>query len=82
MNGFSEDDNLVVIAAINRPDTLDPALLRRGRFTNKVVVNPPDQEGRRKIFGLYLKSVLMQEDKEYICDYVASNTLAFVGAGH
>ncbi|GJS54524.1 hypothetical protein Tco_0627886 [Tanacetum coccineum] len=40
-----------------------------------------DQEGRRKIFALHLKNVLMQEDKEYICDYVASNTEGFVGAG-
>ncbi|PWA92987.1 ATPase, AAA-type, core, P-loop containing nucleoside triphosphate hydrolase [Artemisia annua] len=81
MDGFNKDDNVVVIATTNRPDTLDPALLRPGRFTKKVVVNAPDQEGRRKIFALHLRNVPMQEDKEHICDYVASNTLGFVGAG-
>nr|GEU31251.1 probable inactive ATP-dependent zinc metalloprotease FTSHI 3, chloroplastic [Tanacetum cinerariifolium] len=81
MDGFNKDDNVVVIATTNIPDTLDPALLRPGRFTKIVVVNAPDQEGSRKIFALHLKNVLMQEDKEYICDYVASNTEGFVGAG-
>ena len=80
MDGFYKDDNVVVIAATNRPETLDPALLRQGRFSKKVVVNPPDQEGRRKIFALHLKNVLMQEDKEHICDYIASITEGFVGA--
>ncbi|PWA64278.1 ATPase, AAA-type, core, P-loop containing nucleoside triphosphate hydrolase [Artemisia annua] len=81
MDGFNKDDNVVVIATTNRPETLDPALLRPGRFCGEVVVNVPDKEGRRKIFALHLKNVLMQEDKEYICDYVASNTEDFVGAG-
>ena len=81
MDGFNKDDNVVVIATTNRPDTLDPALLRPGRFSGEVVVNAPDQEGRRKIFALHLRNVPMQEDKEHICDYVASITEGFVGAG-
>nr|GEW29971.1 ATPase, AAA-type, core, P-loop containing nucleoside triphosphate hydrolase [Tanacetum cinerariifolium]GEW76819.1 ATPase, AAA-type, core, P-loop containing nucleoside triphosphate hydrolase [Tanacetum cinerariifolium] len=81
MDGFNKDENVMVIATTNRPDTLDPAILRPGRFTKIVVVNAPDQEGRRKIFALHLKNVLVQEDKDYICDYVTSNTEGFVGAG-
>ena len=78
MDGFYKDDNVMVLAATNRPvETLDPALLRR--FTKKVVVGVPDQEGRRKIFGLYMKNVPMQEDKENICDYVTSRTEGLVG---
>ncbi|GKD93176.1 ATPase, AAA-type, core, P-loop containing nucleoside triphosphate hydrolase [Tanacetum coccineum] len=56
---------------------MDPDLLRR--FTTKVVVGVPDQEGRRKIFNLYMGNVPMQGDKENICDYVASRTEGLVG---
>ncbi|PWA88647.1 ATPase, AAA-type, core [Artemisia annua] len=78
MDGFYKDDNVVVLAATNIPEKLDPALLRR--FTTKLVVGVPDQEGRRKIFGLYMRNVPMQGDKENICDYVASRTEGLVGS--
>ncbi|GJU00254.1 ATPase [Tanacetum coccineum] len=78
MDGFYKDDNVVVLAATNIPEKLDPALLRR--FTTKVVVGVPDQEGRRKIFGLYMRNVPMQGNKENICDYVASRTEGLVGS--
>ena len=80
MDGFYKDDNVMVLAATNIPEKLDPALLRAGRFTTKVVVGLPDQEGRRKIFDLYMRNVPMQEDKENICDYVASHTEGLVGS--
>lgn len=80
MDGFEKDENVVVIAATNRPETLDSALLRPGRFSRKVTVGEPDEDGRRKIFGIYLKDVPMEEDKEFICDLVATLTPGLVGA--
>ena len=55
MDGFESSDGIIVIAATNRPDVLDPALLRAGRFDRQIVVNPPDVRGREKIFKLYAK---------------------------
>nr|GEW58860.1 ATPase, AAA-type, core [Tanacetum cinerariifolium] len=78
MDGFYKDDNVVVIAATNILKKLDPTLLRR--FTTKVIVGVPDQDGRRKIFGLYMRNVPMQGDKENICEYVASRTEGLVGS--
>ncbi|XP_071739016.1 probable inactive ATP-dependent zinc metalloprotease FTSHI 3, chloroplastic [Rutidosis leptorrhynchoides] len=80
MDGFEKDANVVVIAATNRPESLDSALMRPGRFSRKVLVGEPDEEGRRKIFGLYMRDVPMQEDKEAVCDLVASLTSGLVGA--
>lgn len=80
MDGFEKEGSVVVIAATNRPETLDSALMRPGRFSRKVVVGEPDEDGRRKIFGLYLRDVPMEEDKEAICDLVASRTAGLVGA--
>lgn len=80
MDGFEKDASVVVIAATNRPESLDSALMRPGRFSRKVVVGEPDEDGRRKIFGLYLREVPMKEDKDVICDLVASRTPGLVGA--
>ncbi|KAI3808613.1 hypothetical protein L1987_24568 [Smallanthus sonchifolius] len=80
MDGFEKDASVVVIAATNRPETLDSALMRPGRFSRKVLVGEPDEEGRRKIFALYLRDVLMKEDKEAISSLVASRTPGLVGA--
>ena len=55
MDGFESSDGIVVIAATNRPDVLDPALLRAGRFDRQIVVNRPDVRGREKILRLYAK---------------------------
>ena len=55
MDGFDSSDGIVVIAATNRPDVLDPALLRAGRFDRQIVVNVPDVRGREKILRLYAK---------------------------
>ncbi|KAI3704704.1 hypothetical protein L1987_74931 [Smallanthus sonchifolius] len=80
MDGFEKDASVVVIAATNRPETLDSALMRPGRFSRKVLVGEPDEEGRRKIFALYLRDVPMKEDKEAISSLVASRTPGLVGA--
>nr|XP_043634240.1 probable inactive ATP-dependent zinc metalloprotease FTSHI 3, chloroplastic [Erigeron canadensis] len=80
MDGFDKDESVVVIAATNRPETLDSALMRPGRFSRKVLVGEPDEDGRRKIFALYMRDVPMQEDKETICELVASRTKGLVGA--
>ena len=53
MDGFGEDSNVIVIAATNRPDVLDTALLRAGRFDRQVTVAPPDRKGRTRLLELY-----------------------------
>ncbi|KAL4581902.1 hypothetical protein LXL04_006436 [Taraxacum kok-saghyz] len=80
MDGFEKDTNVVVIAATNRPETLDSALLRPGRFSRKVRVDAPDEKGRKDIFALYIKDVPMEDDKEEISELVASLTSGLVGA--
>ncbi|CAH1429265.1 unnamed protein product [Lactuca virosa] len=81
MDGFVKSANVVVIAATNRPESLDSTLMRPGRFSRKVVVGEPDEDGRRNIFGLYMEEVPMkEEDKDDICDLVASLTPGLVGA--
>ncbi|XP_021903422.1 probable inactive ATP-dependent zinc metalloprotease FTSHI 3, chloroplastic [Carica papaya] len=80
MDGFESDMKVIVIAATNRPEALDPALCRPGRFSRKVIVGEPDQEGRRKILAVHLRKVPLEEDIHLICDLVASLTPGFVGA--
>lgn len=57
MDGFSTDEGIIVVAATNRPDVLDPALLRPGRFDREVTIDLPDLEGREAILGVHLKKV-------------------------
>nr|QKY65070.1 chloroplast putative inactive ATP-dependent zinc metalloprotease FTSHI3 [Passiflora biflora] len=80
MDGFATDTKVVVIAATNRPEALDPALCRPGRFSRKVLVGEPDEEGRRKILAVHLRGVPLEEDAYLICNLVASLTPGFVGA--
>ncbi|KAF5735647.1 ATP-dependent zinc metalloprotease FtsH isoform X1 [Tripterygium wilfordii] len=80
MDGFESDMKVIVIAATNRPEALDPALCRPGRFSRKVLVGEPDEEGRRKILAIHLRGVPLEEDIDLICDLVASLTPGFVGA--
>nr|QKY65099.1 chloroplast putative inactive ATP-dependent zinc metalloprotease FTSHI3 [Passiflora contracta] len=80
MDGFASDMKVVVIAATNRPEALDPALCRPGRFSRKVLVGEPDEEGRRKILAVHLRGVPLEEDADLICNLVASLTPGFVGA--
>ncbi|KAL4185609.1 hypothetical protein AMTRI_Chr10g6830 [Amborella trichopoda] len=80
MDGFESDMKVVVIAATNRPEALDPALCRPGRFSRKVLVREPDESGRRKILAVHLRGVPLEEDPNVICNLVASLTHGFVGA--
>lgn len=80
MDGFESDTKVIVIAATNRPEALDQALCRPGRFSRKVLVGEPDEEGRRKILAVHLRDVPLEEDKQLICNLVASLTQGLVGA--
>ena len=62
MDGFEANEGIIIVAATNRPDVLDPALLRPGRFDRQVVVPIPDIEGREKILGVHMKKVPLAPD--------------------
>ena len=62
MDGITENDGIIVIAATNRPDVLDPALLRPGRFEKKILVPLPDEEGRKEIFKVHLRGKPVSPD--------------------
>ncbi len=78
MDGFSGNEGVIVIAATNRPDILDPALLRPGRFDRHVTVSPPDQLGRRAILAVHTRDVPLADDVELAT--LASATPGMVGA--
>jgi cell division protease FtsH len=78
MDGFDTTDGVVVLAATNRPEILDQALLRPGRFDRRVVVSPPDKEGRRKILEVHTRSLPLGEDVDL--EALASSTVGMVGA--
>lgn len=78
MDGFDKNTNVIVMAATNRPDTLDPALLRAGRFDRKVMVTAPTFEERIEIFRYYLKHKTIAGDVNV--DSLAKRTSGFVGA--
>ncbi len=78
MDGFEMKDNIILIAATNRPDILDPALLRPGRFDRQIVVDRPDRNGRRKILEVHSKGKPL--DPEIDLDSLAAGTPGFTGA--
>src|SRR5947209_11465306 len=78
MDGFNTDCAVVVIAATNRPDVLDPALLRSGRFDRRVAIDAPDLNGRRAILSLYAAQKPLADDIDL--DVVARQTPGFTGA--
>ncbi len=78
MDGFDSNTNVIVIAATNRPDVLDPALLRPGRFDRQVVLDRPDIAGRRAILEVHSKGKPM--DKTVSLDVLAKQTPGFSGA--
>jgi ATP-dependent Zn protease len=80
MDGFAKDSGILILAATNRPDALDPALLRPGRLTRRVFVGPPSQQGRAQILGVHLRDIDLDEDIDVICDVVARATPGFTGA--
>ena len=78
MDGFSGSEGIVVLAATNRPDILDPALLRPGRFDRRVAVNPPDRKGRVEILRVHTRSVPLADDVDL--DRLAAATPGMTGA--
>ena len=82
MDGFGTDANVIVMAATNRQNLLDTALIRPGRFDRLVEVNLPDLEGRRQIFNVHLKKIQVQKgkDKDDYARRLASLTPGFSGA--
>ena len=78
MDGFELKDNIILIAATNRPDILDPALLRPGRFDRQIVVDRPDRKGRREILEVHTKGKPIA--KEIELDVLAASTPGFTGA--
>jgi cell division protease FtsH len=78
MDGFDSSVNVIVIAATNRPDVLDPALLRPGRFDRQVVLDRPDIQGRRSILGVHTRGKPMEENVSI--ESLARQTSGFSGA--
>jgi cell division protease FtsH len=78
MDGFNTDTNVIIMAATNRPDVLDPALLRPGRFDRRVILDRPDMRGREQILRVHIKGKPI--DPEVKLDKIAKVTPGFVGA--
>ena len=78
MDGFEATEGIIVMAATNRPDVLDPAILRPGRFDRQVVVPKPDVKGREEILKVHSKNVPLDSDVEL--NTVARSTPGFSGA--
>ncbi len=78
MDGFESNDAVIVLGATNRPEILDPALLRPGRFDRRVAVSAPDRAGRRKILEVHTRSMPLGPDVDL--DALASSTPGMVGA--
>jgi cell division protease FtsH len=78
MDGFEANDGVILISATNRPDVLDPALLRPGRFDRRIVVNPPDVKGREGILRVHTTKIPLAADVEL--EVLARSTPGFSGA--
>ncbi|HEX4213124.1 MAG TPA: ATP-dependent zinc metalloprotease FtsH, partial [Candidatus Dormibacteraeota bacterium] len=78
MDGFDSREGVIVIAATNRPDVLDPALLRPGRFDRRVEVHPPDRRGRADILRIHTRNVPLAPDVDL--NVIAQETTGMVGA--
>ena len=80
MDGFNKAAGVLVLAATNRPDALDPALTRPGRLTRRVFVGPPTTSGRAQILAVHLRGMRLKEPLGQICEAVARQTPGFTGA--
>jgi len=78
MDGFESNEGVILISATNRPDVLDPALLRPGRFDRQVVVSMPDIKGREKILKVHMKKTPVGSDVNPLI--LAKGTPGFSGA--
>ncbi len=78
MDGFESNEGVILVAATNRPDVLDPALLRPGRFDRRIVVNRPDVKGREGILGVHTRKIPLSDDVDVTV--LARGTAGFSGA--
>ena len=78
MDGFNDNSGIIVIAATNRDDVLDPALLRAGRFDRKITVSLPDRKGREEIFKVHSRGKHLEDDVNF--ENIARRTVGFSGA--
>ena len=78
MDGFTPTDSVIVLAATNRPDVLDPALLRPGRFDRHITVDRPTLKGRKAIFGVHVRDVPLADDVDL--ERLAAGTVGLTGA--
>ncbi|MHC4916141.1 MAG: ATP-dependent zinc metalloprotease FtsH [Planctomycetota bacterium] len=78
MDGFESDEKVIVLAATNRPDVLDPALLRPGRFDRHIYIDPPDLKGRKEIFKIYARRIKLGTEIDF--EALARMTPTFTGA--
>ena len=78
MDGFESNDGVILVASTNRPDVLDPALLRPGRFDRRVVVNRPDVKGREGILAVHTRKIPLSDDVDI--NVIARGTPGFTGA--
>lgn len=80
MNGFGTTSLVVVLAGTNRPDILDNALLRPGRFDHQITIDEPDIRGREQIFRIYLAKLKLEQEPSYYSERLAALTPGFAGA--
>ena len=80
MDGFNTTEQVVVLAGTNRPDVLDKALMRPGRFDRHIGIDRPTMEGRGQIFNVHLKKIVTKEDLEFLKGRLAALTPGFSGA--
>ncbi|XP_057548566.1 ATP-dependent zinc metalloprotease FTSH 10, mitochondrial-like [Amaranthus tricolor] len=80
MDGFGTTSGVVVLAGSNRPDILDKALLRPGRFDRQITIDKPDIKGREQIFQIYLKMIKLDHEPSYYSERLAALTPGFAGA--
>ncbi|KAJ2611439.1 AAA ATPase afg3 [Coemansia sp. RSA 1365] len=80
MDGFGSSEHVVILAGTNRPDVLDPALMRPGRFDRHISIDRPDIKGRADIFRVHLGPIVTNEDKSKLANKMAAMTPGFSGA--
>ncbi|KAK4155942.1 peptidase family M41-domain-containing protein [Chaetomidium leptoderma] len=80
MDGFNTSEQVVVLAGTNRPDILDQALMRPGRFDRHIHIDRPTMKGRKDIFKVHLQKILTKEDMDYLTGRLAALTPGFAGA--
>ena len=80
MDGFNTSEQVVVLAGTNRPDVLDKALMRPGRFDRHIAIDRPTMDGRKQIFLVHLRKIVTHEDMEYLTGRLAALTPGFSGA--